>query len=99
MRWMIPSSLGLALFVGASAAVPVMAQARNAVPAGIVHACALLTDADIARITGRKAPSQWPADTSTLPSGHTECHWANLMAALTPNVTPQKFAATRKGQE
>jgi hypothetical protein len=64
-----------------------------------VHACSLFTDDDIARITGRRAAVKWPADTSALPSGHTECHWVNLGAALTPKVTPEQFAATRKRQE
>ena len=86
--------LGIAVMFGARAAT---AQAtRDA--SGVVHACSLFTDADIARITGRRAPITFPADTSALPSGHTECHWVNLGAALTPNVTAQLFEATRKQQ-
>ena len=87
--------LGIMLMFGARAT---MAQATKGA-SGAVHACSLFTDADIARITGRRAAHPFPADTSALPGGHTECHWVNLGAALTPNVTPQNFGATRKQQE
>jgi hypothetical protein len=93
-------ALGVASLLGAptaSAQAPAGTSARAGQAA--VHACSLFTDAEIARITGRRAPISFPADTATLPSGHTECHWMNLGAALTPNVTPQRFAATRKQQE
>jgi hypothetical protein len=87
--------VGIVTMLSASAAT---AQATKG-PSGVVHACSLFTDADIARITGRVAPIKFPADTSALPGGHTECHWINLGAALTPKVTRQTFGATRKQQE
>jgi hypothetical protein len=98
MHWIDRLSLGVlsvATMLGGRAA---MAQATKGA-SGAVHACSLFTDADIAQITGRSTPVKFPADTSALPSGHTECHWVNLGAALTPNVTPQRFGATRKQQE
>jgi hypothetical protein len=85
---------GIVAMVGVRAATAQVSKGAS----GVVHACSLFTDADIARITGRAAVN-WPADTSALPSGHTECHWVNLGAALTPKVTPEQFAATRKRQE
>jgi hypothetical protein len=87
--------LGIVTMFGARAA---MAQVTKG-PSGVVHACSLFTDDDIARITGRRAAIKFPADTSALASGHTECHWVNLGAALTPRVTPQQFGATRKQEE
>jgi len=87
--------LGIVTMLGARAAV---AQATKGA-SGAVHACSLFTDAVIAKITGRGTSVPFPADTSALPGGHTECHWVNLGAALTPNVTPQQFGATRKQQE
>ena len=87
--------IGIVTMFGARAA---LAQATKGA-SGFVHACSLFTEADITRITGRAIRVKFPADTSTLPSGHTECHWVNLGAALTPKVTPQAFGATRKQQE
>jgi hypothetical protein len=98
MQWIDRVSLGVLGIVTMFGARATMAQATTGA-SGVVHACSLFTDADIARITGRRTPIKFPADTSTLPSGHTECHWVNLGAALTPKVTPQGFAATRKQQE
>jgi len=80
--------LGIVTMLGARAAV---AQATKGA-SGAVHACSLFTDAVIAKITGRGTSVPFPADTSALPGGHTECHWVNLGAALTPNVTPQNTA-------
>jgi hypothetical protein len=98
MQWIHIISLGVLGLVTTFGASAAMAQATKDA-SGFVHACSLFTDADIARITGRLTRINFPADTSALPSGHTECHWVNLGAALTPKVTSQRFQATRKQQE
>jgi len=98
MQWthrMSLGVLGIVTMVGARVAVAQSTKGAS----GVVHACSLFTEAEIAQITGRAAAVKFPADTSALPSGHTECHWVNLGAALTPNVTQQRFGTTRKQQE
>ena len=63
------------------------------------HACSLLSDADIARVTGNPNRFKVPIQRSELPSGLTQCNYYALDLALTPRMTPQSFASTRKAQE
>lgn len=84
--------------VGAQAA---RAQA-SAAPAGKasqaagLHACSLLSDADILRITGTRNQLNTPPARSEMPNGSTVCNFVGLDITLTPRVTKQNFEANRK---
>ena len=90
MRSLTPITLGIAVVVSAAAA-----GSQSAVP----HACSLLSDADIARVTGKPNRANGPLQRSEQPTGLTQCSHYALDVALTPRVTPQTFERTRKGQE
>jgi hypothetical protein len=81
--------VALHVTVGAHAAV------AQASPAGL-HACSLLTDADITRITGRPNQLNIPPDSSGMPNGSTTCNFVGLDLTLTPRVTKQNFESNRK---
>lgn len=62
------------------------------------HACDLLSNADIARITGQPNRLSIAPERGELPS-LTQCNYYALDVALTPRVTSEVFASTRKQQE
>ena len=61
-----------------------------------LHACALLTDADITRITGTVNRFNTPPERSDMPNGATVCNFVGLDLTLTPRVTKQNFESNRK---
>ena len=61
-----------------------------------LHACALLTDADITRITGTRNHFNTPPERSEMPNGSTVCNFVGLDMTLTPRVTKQNFESNRK---
>ena len=72
------------------------APAAKAAQAAGAHACSLLTDADIARITGRPNRVNIPPERSEMPNGSTTCNFVGLDITLTPRVTAQNFETNRK---
>lgn len=82
----------------ATSAPPATAQAPTGKTADI-HACSLLADADIGRITGRPNRLNVPPERTEMPNGVTTCNYVGLDVTLYPRVTPQSFQATRKTEE
>ena len=80
---------------GVSSAASVAAQGSGSQAAG-VHACSLLSDADIVRVTGRPNRLNVPPERSEMPNGATTCNFVGLDITLYPRVTPQNFQAMRK---
>lgn len=74
----------------------------SAAPAGkasqgtSLHACSLLTDADITRIKGTPNPLNVPPDRTDMPDGASTCNFVGLDLTLTPRVTTQNFESNRK---
>jgi hypothetical protein len=103
----IARALGVivALHIAAGART-VVAQASPA-PAGKdsqmsgLHACSLLTDADITRIKGTPNQLNIPPERSEMPNGATMCNFVGLDLTLTPRVTKPNFESNRQsaGQE
>jgi hypothetical protein len=81
--------VALHVTAGAHAAV------AQASPAGL-HACSLLTDADIGRVTGTPNRFNSPPERSEMPNGSTVCNFVGLDMTLTPRVTTQNFESNRK---
>ena len=80
---------------GAQAA-QAQAPATAATQASGPHACSLLSDADILRITGKPNHFKTPPDQSEMPNGGSVCNYVHLDMTLTPRVTKQNFEANRK---
>ena len=64
--------------------------------AAALHACSLLSDADILRITGTPNRFNTPPERSEMPNGGTVCNFVGLDITLTPRVTKENFEANRK---
>jgi hypothetical protein len=61
-----------------------------------IHACSLVSEADLQRITGTtNRPTSPPSRTET-PNGATQCNYVGLNIALTPGVNAQNFQANRQ---
>lgn len=106
MRFM-GTALGAIVLVHLAAGARVARAQAPAPPAGTAsqasgpHACSLLTDADIERVTGTKNRVNVPPERTDMPNGATVCNFVGLDLTLTPRVTKQNFEANRKsaGQE
>ena len=61
-----------------------------------VHACSLLSDADIVRVTGKPNHFKTPPETSEMPNGSTGCNFVGVDLTLTPGMTAQTFDINRK---
>ena len=95
----LPKCLGTAVTLQISAAVAVaFAQAPPSAPKGqaIIHACSLVSEADIQRITGTANRMNTPPSRADSPSGGTQCNYVGLDIALTPGVNAQNFQTNRK---
>lgn len=73
------------------------AQAPASPPKGqaAVHACSLVSEADIQRVTGTTNRMNTPPSRSDTPSGGTQCNYVGLDIALTPGVNAQNFQTNR----
>ena len=95
----------MTLTLGLTLALHVATGARSAIaqaPTGKtadVHACSLLSDADIVRVTGRPNRLNVPPERTDMPNGVTTCNYVGLDITLYPRVTPDNFQATRKREE
>jgi hypothetical protein len=85
------------LQLSAAAAVAV-AQAPASAPKGqaAIHACSLVSEADIQRVTGTTNRMNTPPFRADTPSGGTQCNYVGLDIALTPGVNAQNFETNRK---
>ena len=93
-------TLGVMLaFHAATVAPSAFAQAPKGNASTDLHACSLLSDADIVRITGRPNRMNTPPVRTEMPNGATTCSHVGLDITLTPRVTAQNFQANRKSQE
>jgi hypothetical protein len=70
--------------------------AGQASQAGGIHACSLVSEADIARITGRPNQAAIPPERTDMPNGGTVCNFEGLDITLTPRVTKQNFETNRQ---
>jgi hypothetical protein len=70
--------------------------AASAANAQGLHACSLVSEADIQRITGKANPTKVPPSRSEAPGGRTQCNYVGLDIAVTPGVTAQNFETNRK---
>ena len=81
-----------------SAAVStVAAEATQSAPKGPsgLHACALVSEADIQRVTGTTNRMNTPPSRGGGASGGTQCNYIGLDIALTPGVNAQNFQTNR----
>jgi hypothetical protein len=90
--------LGTVVTLQLSAASVPAAQAPASAPQGQagIHACSLVSEADIQRVTGTTNPTKTPPSRSDAPSGGTQCNFVGLDIALTPGVNAQNFQTNRK---
>ena len=74
-----------------------LAQSPASPPNGqpAVHACSLVSEADIQRVTGTTNRMNTPPARSDNPSGGTQCNYQGLDIALTPGVNAQNFETNR----
>ena len=90
-------TLGTVMVFHIAAGTPTLAaQAGKAPSAAGTHACSLITDADITRITGRANRFNTPPERAEMPNGSTTCSFVGLDITLTPRVTAQNFETNRK---
>ena len=61
-----------------------------------LHACSLVTEAEIQRVTGTTNRMNTPPSRGDTPSGGTQCNYVGLDIALTPGVNAQNFETNRK---
>ncbi len=75
----------------------VIAQAPASAPKGAgTHACSLVSEAEIQRVTGTTNGMNTPPSRSDAPNGGTQCNYVGLDIALTPGVNAQNFESNRK---
>jgi hypothetical protein len=79
----------------APSAVIAQPPASAAKGAGI-HACSLVTEAEIQRVTGATNQMKTPPSRSDAPNGGTQCNYVGLDIALTPGVNAQNFDINRQ---
>jgi hypothetical protein len=60
-----------------------------------VHACSLVSEADIQRVTGTTNRMNTPPSREDAPGGGTQCNYVGLDIALTPGVNAQNFRSNR----
>lgn len=93
-------TLCLGTVVTLQLAAPAVALARPPASApngqAATHACSLVSDADIQRVTGTTNRAKTPPARADLPSGGTQCNYVGLDIALTPGVNAQNFETNRK---
>ena len=90
--------VGTVVALQISAAVStVVAQAAESAPKGQadIHACALVTEAEIQRATGTTNRMNTPPSRGGAPGGGTQCNYVGLDIALTPGVNAQNFQTNR----
>jgi hypothetical protein len=90
--------VGTVVTVQLSAAVStVVAQVTASAPKGQagIHACALVTEAEIQRVTGTTNRMNTPPSRGGTPSGGTQCNYVGLDIALSPGVNAQNFQTNR----
>jgi hypothetical protein len=74
----------------------VIAQApASAAKGASPHACSLVSEAEIQRVTGT-TNRMTPPSRSDAPNGGTQCNYVGLDIALTPGVNAQNFESNRK---
>jgi hypothetical protein len=61
-----------------------------------IHACSLVSETEIQRVTGTTNRTNTPPFRGDAPGGGTQCNYAGLDIALTPGVTAQNFESNRK---
>ena len=61
-----------------------------------IHACSLVTEAEIQRVTGTTNRMNTPPSRGDAPSGGSQCNYVGLDIALTPGVNAQNFESNRK---
>lgn len=91
--------LGMVVTLQLSAAASVaVAQAPASAPKGQggIHACSLVSEAEIQRVTGTTNRMNTPPSRADTPSGGTQCNYVGLDIALTPGVNAQNFQSNRK---
>ena len=90
--------LGSVLTLLLSAGSMAVAHAAASAPQGQqgIHACSLVTEADIQRITGTTNQMKTPPSRSDAPSGGTQCNYVGLDISVTPGVNAQNFQTNRK---
>ena len=90
--------LGTLVTLQLSAASAAVAQAPASAPKGQagIHACSLVSEAEIQRVTGTTNRMSTPPSRSDAPNGGTQCNYVGLDIALTPGVTAQNFESNRK---
>ena len=81
-----------------AAALVALAQPPASVPKGqgSIHACSLVSEAEIQRITGTTNRMNTPPSRADTPSGGSQCNYVGLDIALTPGVNAQNFQTNRK---
>ena len=90
--------LGTAVTLQLSTALLAFAQGPPSAPKGqaAIHACALVSEAEIQRVTGATNRMNTPPSRSDAPNGGTQCNYIGLDIALTPGVNAQNFETNRK---
>ena len=61
-----------------------------------IHACSLVSETEIQRVTGTTNRMNTPPSRGDAPSGGTQCNYVGLDIALTPGVNAQNFESNRK---
>ena len=90
--------MGTVVTLQLSAAVSAVAtQATQPAPKGQagLHACELVTEAEVQRVTGTTNRMNTPPSRGGSPSGGTQCNYVGLDIALTPGVNAQNFQTNR----
>ena len=85
------------LELSAAAAVSVAQAPASALKgqAGL-HACSLVSETEIQRVTGTTNRMNTPPSRADAPSGGTQCNYVGLDIALTPGVNAQNFQSNRQ---
>ena len=97
MRQVIRTALVTAIAMHLSATLSAAAAQAKGEPTTL-HACSLLSPAEIRRISGKEDPLNLPPRRTDLAGGITECGYLGYNLSLNPDIPSAEFAASRKRQ-